>query len=101
MAVEDFAACYVERVGGSVDAVFHWSSQMGADGIRAVRDTWNSLNIAEQGVIGWIAAKSAEALSKILTRVLGIELAQLLLIALGGFSWGLLISGIVACADTA
>jgi hypothetical protein len=99
MALDEFTGCFAQKVGTTVDGVLELTNQLGEEGIRTVRDTWNSLNEESRKVIKWIAAVSVSALTKILEKVFGVSIAAPLIVFLGGVSWGILIGSLIACAD--
>lgn len=83
MAVEDFASCYANRVGTTVDAVIADLQSIGAEGVRSVVDWW-IVSTRTRG--NSFAGFATTTLSAILTKALNATLAAALIAFLGGAS---------------
>ncbi|HEU4893507.1 MAG TPA: hypothetical protein VFT47_18255 [Vicinamibacterales bacterium] len=97
MAIEQFAECYAERVGTTVDAIIDDMVSFGETNIRAVIAWWRGLSEKQQKLVTKVAEAAAGVLEKILTRAVGVAAATLLIGFLGGASWALLILSFMDC----
>jgi hypothetical protein len=88
MAIEDFANCYVNKVGGDVDLVVQAVQQIGVDNIRAI--------IAAAGAAG-LGVMTLVALEAWIVANLGIAAWQGIVLLLGAASWGAILDGFVSC----
>ena len=79
MAIEDFANCYVNRVGGDVDVVIEACQKIGVDGIRAL--------VAAAAAAG-ITAMSLVALEAFIVAELGLSAWEGIVLLLGAASLG-------------
>jgi hypothetical protein len=97
MSSEDFANCYVNRVGGDVDKVAQWAQTDGADGLKKIAA------IMSGGAASWmlkipVIGAAAEAVG---AAVFTVEGAQAAILVLGAASWGALLDGLLHCYDQA
>lgn len=99
MAIEDFANCYANRVGTTVDAVIADLQSIGAQGVRSVVDWWNSLDANSRQLVTVLATFATTTLGVILTKALNATLAAALIAFLGGASWTLLVLAFNECSN--
>jgi|HubBroStandDraft_1064217.scaffolds.fasta_scaffold499701_2 hypothetical protein len=99
MSVEDFGNCFVNTVGGSEDEVIALVNKMGVDSVKKLTAYYSSLPDAAKYVLGVISGYSLKRLGAWIATVIGLDAAEVLILFLGGFSWGLLIGGFVSCVS--
>jgi hypothetical protein len=88
MAIEDFANCYVNKVGGDVDLVIEACQKIGIDNIRAI--------VAAAAAAG-LGAMTLLALEAWVAANLGIAAWEGIVLLLGAASWGAILDGFVSC----
>ncbi|MER9228289.1 hypothetical protein NKI39_22150 [Mesorhizobium sp. M0664] len=99
MAIEEFAECYAEHVGTTVDAVINDLRQLGADNIRAFVSWFRGLSEADRALVGIVASTATGVLLKILTKGVGEFIGVCLVGLLGGASWALLVRSCIDCEE--
>lgn len=104
MAIEDFAECYANRVGTTVDAVIDDLKKLGVDGIhrflswfRSLDDTGQKLFLALATSVIVPAGLGAVklVLNKTVAPVAGAAIGGLL----AGASWALLVRSFIECEN--
>ena len=90
MAIEEFANCYVNRVGGDVDVVIEAVQKIGVDGILALVTAAAAANVT---------GMTLAALETFIVAELGIAAWQGIVLLLGAASWAAIIDGFVHCAN--
>jgi uncharacterized membrane protein (Fun14 family) len=99
MSAEDFGNCYVNTVGGTVDGIVDLVNKMGADNVKTLVSYYSALPESVKAALGLISGYSLKRLGQWLAAVIGVEAAEVLIIFLGGVSWGILIGAFVHCID--
>jgi len=97
MGIEEFAQCYADRVGTTVDAVREDVSRLGAETIQAFLAWWRGLSEADRALVTLLASIANGVLLKILTRSVGAVAGGALIALLGGASWALLVRSFLDC----
>ena len=97
MAIEEFAQCYAERVGTTVDAVIDDMVRLGEANIRVFLTWWRGLSEADRALVTLLAGIANGVLLKILTRSVSVAAGTLLIGFLGGASWVLLVRSFLDC----
>ena len=93
MSAEQFANCYVDRVGGDVERVIEYAETIGAAGFAKIAA------IASGAAASWFLRVSgiAQAVEAIAATLFTVEAAQALVLMAGAASWAALIDGVVHC----
>ncbi|HSS11630.1 MAG TPA: hypothetical protein VLL25_17215 [Acidimicrobiales bacterium] len=94
MAIEDFANCYGNRVGGDVDTILDACKKIGVDDIRAL--------VAAASAVGlgtWLSGITLAALEAYIVATLGVAAWQALVLLLGAVAWSILIDAFIHCVD--
>jgi hypothetical protein len=94
MAIEDFANCYANRVGGDVDTILDACNKIGVDDIRALVAAASAAGL---GV--WLTGITMAALEAYIVVTLGVTAWQAIVLLLGAVAWSILIDGFIHCAD--
>jgi hypothetical protein len=97
MAIEEFAECYAERVGTTVDFVINDLRQLGADNIRSFLSWYRSLSEADRALVNTLAGVASAVVLKILTKAVGEFVGVCLIGLLGAASWALLVRSCIDC----
>lgn len=93
MAVEDFANCYVNRVGGDVDTVITAVEKIGVDAIRNIVAA-----ALAAGATVTVTALAGAALEAYIVATFGISAWEGIVLLLGAASWAAIIDGFIHCA---
>jgi hypothetical protein len=96
--MDAYIECVVTRSTFTFDQVTQLCSDLGAHTLRSLTAWWNSLSSEMKYFLGLVAASSAAAAGKIFAKVVGAEAAEILIIALGFFGWGVLIGALADCS---
>lgn len=99
MSVDDFANCYANRVGTTVDAVIDDLRKIGEDDLKQFLTWFRGLGDADRALVLFLAGTLTSVLLKICTKAVGQTAAAGIIALLGGASWALLVKSFADCED--
>jgi len=97
MAIDDFANCYANHVGTTVDAVIDDLRSIGSDQMTKFLVWFRGLGDADRALVLFLAGSLVSVLLKILNKAVGQTAAAGIVALLGGASWALLVKSCLDC----